>query len=79
MPALVAAIMASNYGTSLRPEEQHLDTGLRLFERHRQLGAFDAVLVAVTIAHDAEALVSADPDFRAVQNPRSASMSSGSG
>lgn len=69
-----AARLARHYAALLapllRPDEQHLDTGLRLFERHPQLGAFDAVLAAVTIAHDAEALVSADSDFRAVPNLR---------
>ncbi len=43
-----------------------LDAGLSLFEKHPELGAFDAVLAAVAIARGAEALVSADRAFASV-------------
>lgn len=43
-----------------------LDRGLQLFERHRELGAFDAVLAAVALGRGAEALVSADQAFASV-------------
>ncbi len=54
----------------LTVDEHDLLRGLRLFERHSQLGAFDAVLAAAAIARDAEALVSADTAFRAVPKLR---------
>ena len=47
-----------------------LDAGLRLFERHAELGSFDAVLAAVAIERDAEALVSADKAFASVRRLR---------
>lgn len=50
----------------LVPDEEDLERGLRLFEAHRQLGAFDAVLAATAIARGADALVSADRDFAVV-------------
>ncbi len=43
-----------------------LEHGLRLFERHPTLDAFDAVLAAVAIDRRAEALVSADHAFTAI-------------
>jgi predicted nucleic acid-binding protein len=43
-----------------------LDAGLSLFERHPELGAFDAVLAAVALAQGADALVSADGAFASV-------------
>jgi predicted nucleic acid-binding protein len=43
-----------------------LDAGLSLFERHPELGAFDAVLAAVAIARGADGLVSADRAFAGV-------------
>jgi hypothetical protein len=43
-----------------------LDAGLSLFERHPELGAFDAVLAAVALGRGAEALVSADRAFASV-------------
>jgi uncharacterized protein len=48
------------------PED--LDLGLTLFERHPNLGAFDAVLAAVALNRHAEALVSADRAFSAVSS-----------
>jgi predicted nucleic acid-binding protein len=47
-----------------------LEAGLRLFERHSSLGAFDALLAATATANDAEAFVSADRDFAAVRRLR---------
>lgn len=43
-----------------------LDRGLSLFEEHAALGAFGAVLAAVALDRDAEALVSADRAFASV-------------
>jgi predicted nucleic acid-binding protein len=57
------------YATALNPivtTAADLDAGLALFERYPDLGAFDAVLAAVSIAHGAEALVSADRAFASV-------------
>lgn len=51
-------------------EADQLVRGLQLFEEHAALGAFDAVLAAAAIAHDASALVSADTDFRVVPGLR---------
>jgi uncharacterized protein len=47
---------------------EHLRQGLALFERNRQLGAFDAVLAAAAAASDADALVSADGAFASVDD-----------
>jgi predicted nucleic acid-binding protein len=44
-------------------DEEQLRSGLRLFDRHTALGAFDAVLAAAAIAAGADALVSADRNF----------------
>jgi predicted nucleic acid-binding protein len=44
-------------------DSQILSAGLRLFERAKRVGSFDAVLAAATIATEAEALVSADRAF----------------
>lgn len=69
-----AAALARRYAELFAPlltvEAEHLERGLRLFERHPELGAFDAVLAATAIAHDAVALVSADADFRVVPGIR---------
>jgi predicted nucleic acid-binding protein len=57
----------------LRFEDQtreHLQRGLVLFERVERLGAFDAVLSAMASAAGAEALVSADAGFGAVEGLR---------
>lgn len=51
-------------------EAHHLDRGLRLFEEHPELGAFDAVLAATALGHEAQALVSADTDFRVLRGLR---------
>jgi predicted nucleic acid-binding protein len=66
-----AARLARRYAELLSPllvvEAGHLERGLRLFEEHHELGAFDAVLAATALAHDASALVSADADFGVVR------------
>lgn len=49
--------------TLLHTAPEDLELGLQLFEQHRRLGAFDAVLAAVALNHRAEALVSADRAF----------------
>jgi predicted nucleic acid-binding protein len=46
------------------PED--LDRGLDLFEQHAEVGAFDAVLAAVALERQVEALVSADRAFASV-------------
>jgi len=45
---------------------EDLDRGLGLFERHPDLGAFDAVLAAVALGREADALVSADRGFASI-------------
>lgn len=64
-----AARLARRYVIALRPlsaTAEDLERGLDLFERHPALGAFDALLAAVTLGHRAEALVSADQAFGSV-------------
>jgi predicted nucleic acid-binding protein len=69
-----AASVGRDFATLLSPllsvEDRDLDLGLRIFERSGQLGPFDAVLAAVAINRDVEALVSADPGFRGVRQLR---------
>lgn len=69
-----AAALTRRYAELLSPllvvEFEHLERGMRLFEDHPELGAFDAVLAAAALAHDARALVSADADFRLVAGLR---------
>ncbi len=66
-----AAALAASYADLLSPLlevcEADLRAGLRLFERHEELGAFDAVLAAAAIARDAATLVSADRAYAAVR------------
>jgi uncharacterized protein len=65
--------VARHYIVSLRPimtTTEDLNRGLELFERHPELGAFDAVLAAVAIEHGAGALVSADHAFASIPNVR---------
>jgi uncharacterized protein len=50
--------------------QNDLDRGLQLFERHPDLGCFDAVLVAVALDRGATALVSADTAFSTVSTLR---------
>jgi predicted nucleic acid-binding protein len=47
-----------------------VEDGLRTFEKHASLGAFDAFLAASAISSKAEALVSADRSFAAVPRLR---------
>jgi predicted nucleic acid-binding protein len=65
-----AAELARDYIELLSPllvvEESDLREGLRLFEEHAQIRAFDAVLAAAAHAAGAEALVSADAGFSAI-------------
>jgi predicted nucleic acid-binding protein len=64
-----AANLTRLYAVALNPivtTTADLDAGLSLFEKHPELGAFDAVLAAVAIARGAEALVSADRAFASV-------------
>jgi hypothetical protein len=64
-----AANLTRLYAAALSPivtTAADLDAGLSLFEQHPELGAFDAVLAAVALAHGADALVSADAAFAAV-------------
>lgn len=62
-----AAELAKEFAAMLTPlltvGADDLRTGVRLFERHPSLDAFDCVLAAAAIAHEAEALVSADGAF----------------
>jgi uncharacterized protein len=51
-------------------DEDDLTEGLSLFERHRQLGAFDSVLAAASRRRAVTALVSADHAFAAVPRLR---------
>ncbi len=70
-PRREAAQLGRSYAELLSPlltiGHDALVTGLRLFERHRALGAFDAVLAAAAIASEAEALISADRTFAEVR------------
>jgi predicted nucleic acid-binding protein len=67
----LAAKYARGYATLLAPllspTESVLEAGLRLFERHSGLDAFDAVLAAAAIEVGAQALVSADRGFRGIR------------
>jgi uncharacterized protein len=66
-----AVSVGRDFATLLSPlvsvESRDLDLGLRIFERSGQLGPFDAVLAAVAINRDADALVSSDRGFRGVR------------
>lgn len=61
-----ARALSLEYAELLAPllvvETRHLTAGLDLWRTHTDLGAFDAVLAAVALAHDAP-LVSADAAF----------------
>jgi predicted nucleic acid-binding protein len=69
-----AAARAAQFAELLAPllpvAADDVAPGLRLFERHEELGAFDAFLAAAAIAHGARALVSADEAFAAVDGLR---------
>ena len=51
-------------------DEDDLERGLRLFERHTELDSFDAVLAAVALRRETDALVSADRAFANVPRLR---------
>ena len=68
-----AVALAQAYAASLRlllTTPGDLELGLRLFEAHPRLGAFDAMLAAVALNQGAEALVSADAGFGTVPGLR---------
>jgi uncharacterized protein len=69
-----AAAQAQQYATLLSPllspGTSELLAGLRLFEQHEALDAFDGVLAATALAAGAEALVSADRAFGAIRGLR---------
>ena len=69
-----AAALARNFSRLLSPllapDDDQLERGLRLFERHEQLGAFDAILAAAALSTGAETLVSADRGFAVVRGLR---------
>jgi predicted nucleic acid-binding protein len=69
-PRATAVAHARRYVTLLAPTEQDLDAGLRLFQEQEELHAFDAVLAATTITHQADALVSGDRAFASVRRLR---------
>jgi uncharacterized protein len=79
-PRSDAVALARSYARLLAPlvvvEAADLDAGLRLFEEVPSLGAFDAVLAAVTRSRGADALVSADRAFAAVPGLRLLDLSS---
>jgi uncharacterized protein len=65
-----AVQLGSRYIDLLGPlvvsSEDALRRSLPLFDRHRQVGAFDAVLAATTMEIGAEALVSGDGGFASI-------------
>jgi uncharacterized protein len=67
-----AAAIGSDYADLLSPllgvTREHLQQGLKLFERSDELGAFDAVLAAAATGSGASALVSADTGFSTVSD-----------
>jgi predicted nucleic acid-binding protein len=68
-----AVALARSYQTALpalATTEADIDSALNLFEAHPALGMLDAVLAAVAINNDAEALVSADTGFRGIPGLR---------
>jgi hypothetical protein len=70
-PRATAVQHALRYVTLLAPllaaSDRDLVAGLRLYRDHERLDAFDAVLAATAIAHQAEALVSADRAFESIR------------
>lgn len=56
--------------TVLMATSDDLDRGLTPCEEHSSLGAFDAVLAAVALDRDAEALASADRAFASIPKLR---------
>jgi len=66
----LAALYADLLSPLLEVGESDLREGLRLFERHPALGAFDAVLAATGLQRGVDGLVSADTAFAAVKGLR---------
>jgi len=71
-PRPVATTLARRFAQGLAPllVVDVLRRGLDLFEQHESLGAFDVVLAAAAITISAEALVSANRTFEAVDGLR---------
>ena len=70
-PRADAAALARSFAAAfplLSTIGDDLQVGLSLFEQFQELGAFDAVLVAVALNRRAEALVSADQAFRTTEH-----------
>jgi uncharacterized protein len=67
--ALLARLFAESL-TIVETSMDDLDHGLELFVDHPRLSAVDAVLVAVALRHDAEALVSGDRAFAGIADLR---------
>ena len=71
---LEVARTARDFASLLRPlltvDASMLSMGLRIFEQTPEIGSFDAVLAAASIALDADALVSADRGFASVKELR---------
>lgn len=65
---------ARRYAVALAPllaaGQSELEHGLRLYERHEALGAFDAVLAATALANNVDALISAEQSFAGVPRLR---------
>lgn len=66
-----AAALGRSFADLLSPlltiGDEALVAGLRLFERHPMLGAFDAVLLAAAIRSGADGLASADATFAGIR------------
>ena len=73
-PRSAAAAHARRYADLLAPllttTQDELANGLRLYERHARLGAFDALLAATAMSTGAEAFVSGDRAFADVRGLR---------
>ena len=69
-----AVRLADDYARMLSPllpvNADDLRAGLTLFERHRRLGSFDAVLAGACLNGSVDALVSADRAFASVHGLR---------
>jgi predicted nucleic acid-binding protein len=65
-----AVMLGNDYCELLSPlltvTSEDLRRGLSIYERSKELGAFDAVLAAATLGAGAQALVSADAAFSAI-------------
>jgi predicted nucleic acid-binding protein len=79
-PRTNAVALARSFVELLSPLIQiradDLELGLRLYERHESLGAFDAVLAAIALGLGVEALVSGDVAFASVPKLRFVALDS---